>query len=60
MSYLRKLMKIARDRDNLTDEELEEGLRETIVRGSPAPQRAAGPITGPEPELPPEVPEILP
>jgi hypothetical protein len=59
-SYLRKLMKIARDRDNLTDEELEEGLRETVVRGAPAPQRAAGPLTGPEPELPPEAPENLP
>ena len=54
MSYLRKLMKIARDRGNLTDEELEEGLRETVVRGSPAPQRGPRPITGPDPELPPE------
>jgi membrane peptidoglycan carboxypeptidase len=54
MSYLRKLMKIARDRDNLNDEELDEGLRETVVRGSPTPQRAARPIVGPEPELLPE------
>jgi hypothetical protein len=54
MSYLRKLMKIARDRDHLTDEELDEGLRETVVRGSPMPQRAARPITGPDPELPPD------
>lgn len=36
-SYLRKLMKVAHGRHNLTDEELEEGLRETIVRGSPSP-----------------------
>lgn len=39
-SYLRKLMKIARDRGRITDEELDEGLRETIILGSPAPQRA--------------------
>ena len=39
MSYLRKLMKIARDRGNLTDDELDDGLRETVVRGSPAPHR---------------------
>jgi hypothetical protein len=60
MSYLRKLMKIARARDHLTDEELEEGLRETVVRGSPAPQRAARPIAEPEPEQPPEAPESWP
>ncbi len=60
MSYLRKLMKMARDRDNLTDEELEEGLRETVVRGSPTPQRAARPIAGPDPELPPEGNDVWP
>ena len=38
-NYLRKLMQIAHDRHNLTDEELDEGLRETIVRGSPSPHR---------------------
>ena len=27
-------------------------LRETVVRGSPMPQRSARPITGPEPEMP--------
>ncbi len=60
MSYLYKLMKAARARDNLTDEELAEGLRETVVRGSPAPQRADQPITGPEPELPPDVTDEFP
>ncbi len=60
MSYLRKMMKAARERDHLTDEELDEGLRETVVRGSPAPQRAERPITGPEPELPPDAPEEWP
>jgi hypothetical protein len=60
MGYLRKLMKIARDRDRITDEELDEGLRETVVRGSPAPQRASRPITGPEPDLPPDPVEEWP
>jgi hypothetical protein len=54
MSYLRKLMKIARDRDHITDEELDEGLRETVLRGSPTPQRSARAITGPDPEIPPD------
>jgi Transglycosylase len=36
-SYLRKLMKIAHDRHNITDDELDEGLREAIVRGSASP-----------------------
>jgi hypothetical protein len=55
MNYLRKLMKIARDRHNITDEDLDDALRETVVRGSPAPQRDAHPlgigadIEGPEP-----------
>jgi hypothetical protein len=43
MAYLHKLMKIARDRHRVSDEEMEEGLRETVIRGSPAPQRSAGP-----------------
>ena len=60
MSYLRKLMKLARARDNLSDEELDEGLRETVVRGAPAPQRGERAITGPEPELPPDAPEEWP
>jgi membrane peptidoglycan carboxypeptidase len=34
-SYLRRLMKIARDRKLVSDEELEEGLREEIVLGQP-------------------------
>ncbi len=41
MSYLRKLMKLAHDRSRITDEELDEGLRETVVRGSPSPHRSA-------------------
>ena len=60
MSYLRKLMKIARDRGNLTEEELEEGLRETVVRGSPTPERSARPVVGPDPELPPDGSDIWP
>jgi hypothetical protein len=40
-NYLRKMMQLANRRKWVTDEELEEGLRETIVRGQPAPERAA-------------------
>ncbi|RLB63357.1 MAG: hypothetical protein DRI90_07045 [Deltaproteobacteria bacterium] len=40
MSYLRKLMKIVRKIGRISDEELEYGLRETVVFGSPAPQIA--------------------
>ena len=43
MSYLRKLMKLAHDRSRITDEELDEGLRETVVRGSPSPHRSSRP-----------------
>ena len=43
MAFLHKLMEIARKRDRITDEELEDGLRETVVRGSPAPFRAPKP-----------------
>jgi Transglycosylase len=57
MSYLRKLMKYAHARDRITAEELDEGLRETVVRGSPAPQRAAAPMTDTDQEILPEVPE---
>jgi membrane peptidoglycan carboxypeptidase len=46
---LRRLMKIAHDRKHITDEELDEGLRETVVRGSPAPLRSERPVDpGPE------------
>ncbi|WP_438028901.1 biosynthetic peptidoglycan transglycosylase [Sorangium sp. So ce233] len=38
--YLRKLMQIAHRRHRITDEELEKGLQETVVRGSPAPHLA--------------------
>lgn len=44
MSYLRKLMKIARDRNRITEEELDAGLRETVVRGEPLPRRSASPV----------------
>lgn len=47
MSFLHKLMEIARKRDRITDEELEEGLRETVVRGSPAPFREPKPAEVP-------------
>jgi hypothetical protein len=43
MNYLRKLMKIAHGRHNITDEDLDDALRETVVRGAPAPQRDAHP-----------------
>ena len=43
MSYLRKLMKLAHDRSRISDEELDEGLRETVVRGSPSPHRSSRP-----------------
>lgn len=39
-SYLRQLMQIAHKRRRISDEELEEGLRETVIRGAPAPHRA--------------------
>lgn len=38
--YLRKLMQIAHKRRRISDEELERGLQETVVRGSPAPHLA--------------------
>jgi penicillin-binding protein 1A len=38
--YLRKLMRIAHRRQRINDEELEAGLLETVVRGSPAPRMA--------------------
>ncbi|MGK4005925.1 biosynthetic peptidoglycan transglycosylase [Sorangium sp. So ce1036] len=38
--YLRKLMQIAHKRHRISDEELEKGLQETVVRGSPAPHLA--------------------
>jgi hypothetical protein len=41
MRYLHKLMQIAHERHHIDDGELDEGLRETVVRGSPAPQRSA-------------------
>ncbi|MDC3957390.1 biosynthetic peptidoglycan transglycosylase [Polyangium jinanense] len=41
MNYLRKLMDVAHRRKWISDEELEEGMRETVVRGQPAPERAA-------------------
>lgn len=44
MSYLRKLMKLAHDRSRISDEELDEGLRETVLRGSPSPHRSARPV----------------
>jgi len=43
MNFLRKLMQTAHKRDWITDEELETGLRETVVRGQPAPKRSDKP-----------------
>ena len=54
---LRRLMKKARDRKRITDEELDEGLRETVVRGSPMPLRSERPATlGPERGVEPTLP----
>ncbi len=39
MGKLRVLMKYANKRNRLTDEELEEGLSEVVVRGSPTPMK---------------------
>ncbi|WP_437329283.1 transglycosylase domain-containing protein [Sorangium sp. So ce381] len=39
--YLRKLMQIAHRRQRISDEELEKGLQEVVVRGSPAPHLAS-------------------
>ena len=51
MSYLRKLMEIAHRRQRIDDEELDEGQRETVVRGQPAPEHAARkPSSLPAPE----------
>jgi membrane carboxypeptidase/penicillin-binding protein len=61
MAYLHKLMTIARDRHRVSDEEMEEGLRETVIRGSPAPQRSARPApTGPVDPTAPEIPAAEP
>jgi hypothetical protein len=50
--YLRKLMHLAHGRKRVSDEELEEGLREIVVRGSPAPLRAPADESGPPAEDP--------
>ncbi|HLM73447.1 MAG TPA: peptidoglycan transglycosylase, partial [Polyangiaceae bacterium] len=47
MEYLKKLMQIAHGRSRITDEELEEGLAETVIRGSPAPLRSPSAESGP-------------
>lgn len=60
MSYLQKLMKSARARNHLTDEELAEGLRETVIRGSPSPQRGPRPLAGPVDPTAPETPGDAP
>jgi hypothetical protein len=60
MSYLQKLMKTARNRSHITDEELEEGLRETVVRGSPSPQRGPRGVNGPIDPTAPEIPADAP
>lgn len=50
MNFLRKLMQTAHKRQWITDEELEMGLRETVVRGQPAPKRSDKPP--PDPDAP--------
>lgn len=46
-NYLRKLMETAAKRKWITEEELAEGQRETVVRGSPVPIRTAAPDAPP-------------
>ena len=46
-NYLRKLMETAAKRKWITEEELKEGQRETVVRGSPVPIRSAAPDSPP-------------
>lgn len=48
MRYLHTLMRHAHKRHRITDEELEEGLAETVVFGSPSPRRApSGDVSDP-------------
>jgi hypothetical protein len=47
MEYLKRLMQLAHGRQRITDEELEEGLAETVIRGSPAPLRSPSAESGP-------------
>lgn len=53
--YLRKLIKIARQRNRITDEEAELGLRETVVVGQRTPLRSSATPAG-EGEAEPEEP----
>jgi hypothetical protein len=48
--YLRKLMRVAHARKRISDEDLEDGLRETVVRGAPSPLRAPKDGTGDLPD----------
>lgn len=50
--YLRKLMHLAHGHKRISDDELEEGLSEIVVRGSPAPQRDPDGESGPPAEEP--------
>jgi membrane peptidoglycan carboxypeptidase len=54
-AYLRRLMKITEKIGRISEEELELGLRETAVFGSPYPH-----VAPPEDEIPPETPEGAP
>jgi hypothetical protein len=48
--YLHKLMAIAHKRKRVTDEELEQALGETIIRGVAVPHRAAAADTPAAPD----------
>jgi membrane peptidoglycan carboxypeptidase len=57
LERLHKLMEIANKRGHLSDEELEEGLREILLRGSASPRRGPSDIqvrSGNEEIAPPE------
>jgi hypothetical protein len=57
MGFLHKLMRIAHTRKRLSDDELEEGLRETVVRGAPPLLSPRGASDGAPPEAPAELPD---
>jgi membrane peptidoglycan carboxypeptidase len=46
--YLQRLMQLAHNRKRISDSELEQGLRERIVRGQPAPDMDSEPAAKPE------------
>jgi hypothetical protein len=58
MAYLHKLMKMASKLHRISDDELELGLRETVIRGAPVPHRSAAGVVPQDGEA--DVPDGLP